>query len=314
MAVTRDVAGKLKEDNEKARQKLDKRNMYLLREGGIADFPFDSTLLSIFVVILPNSPSAETLTPAEVEKRTSSFNARRALLKSNPSLYISKTRLSVRQIPTFVTERMLKRLALHSIKAFNAEVKQGKRDPLDADEMDDRASSMPHADAENGVGPDHALRKGKRFKGKESAIRQSKIVRQAERVDPITGKGKSKGYGFVEMYKHSDALKFLRWANNNPEVAVLCSGQWWKEELESLLKADKVKDEKSRDEKRIQRLREEIEKIDDADDGPKKKIKGTLIVEFSIENVQVVQRRNAKQKDSKAGVRVICAFLDLDLV
>jgi len=39
MAVTRDVAGKLKEDNEKARQKLDKRNMHLLREGGITKFP-----------------------------------------------------------------------------------------------------------------------------------------------------------------------------------------------------------------------------------------------------------------------------------
>jgi len=33
-AVTRDVAGKLKEDNERMREKADKRNMYLLREGG----------------------------------------------------------------------------------------------------------------------------------------------------------------------------------------------------------------------------------------------------------------------------------------
>lgn len=33
-AVTRDEAGKLKEANEKAREKADKRNMYLLREGG----------------------------------------------------------------------------------------------------------------------------------------------------------------------------------------------------------------------------------------------------------------------------------------
>ena len=33
-AVTRDVAGKLKEDNERMREKADKRNLYLLREGG----------------------------------------------------------------------------------------------------------------------------------------------------------------------------------------------------------------------------------------------------------------------------------------
>ncbi len=33
-AVTREEAGKLKEAGEKAREKADKRNMYLLREGG----------------------------------------------------------------------------------------------------------------------------------------------------------------------------------------------------------------------------------------------------------------------------------------
>jgi nucleolar protein 4 len=34
-AVTRDEAGKLKEAGEKMREKADKRNMYLLREGGM---------------------------------------------------------------------------------------------------------------------------------------------------------------------------------------------------------------------------------------------------------------------------------------
>jgi hypothetical protein len=33
-AVTREEAGKLKEAGEKAREKADKRNLYLLREGG----------------------------------------------------------------------------------------------------------------------------------------------------------------------------------------------------------------------------------------------------------------------------------------
>jgi nucleolar protein 4 len=33
-AVTRDEAGKLKQDGEKKREKADKRNMHLLREGG----------------------------------------------------------------------------------------------------------------------------------------------------------------------------------------------------------------------------------------------------------------------------------------
>lgn len=39
-AVTRDEAGKLKEAGEKSRQKADKRNMYLLREGGQSFFIF----------------------------------------------------------------------------------------------------------------------------------------------------------------------------------------------------------------------------------------------------------------------------------
>ena len=84
---------------------------------------------------MPNTPSAELLTSADIERRTSSFNARRALLKSNPSLFISKTRLSVRQIPIFVTERMLKRLASHAVKTFELEVKQDLRQPLTPDEL-----------------------------------------------------------------------------------------------------------------------------------------------------------------------------------
>lgn len=37
-AVTRDEASKLREDGEKRREKADKRNIYLLREGGGASF------------------------------------------------------------------------------------------------------------------------------------------------------------------------------------------------------------------------------------------------------------------------------------
>lgn len=191
---------------------------------------------------------------------------------------------------------MLKRLALHSIKAFDTEVKQKIRDPLDVDELDDKPVSMSKEGDDDPSPP-----KRKKFKGKESAVKQAKIVRQAERVDPITGKGKSRGYGFVEMHKHSDSLKFLRWVNNNQEAGVLFSGSWWKEEVESLLKAEKAKDEKTRDEMRMKKLREEIERVDG--DSSKKKSKGTLIVEFSIENAQVVQRRAAKQTDNKTGVR-----------
>ncbi|CAA7260043.1 unnamed protein product [Cyclocybe aegerita] len=285
-AVTRDTASKLKDANEKLREKADKRNMYLLREG----------------VIMPNTTAAENLTPAEVEKRTSSFNARRALLKSNPSLFISRTRLSVRQIPTFVTERMLKRLTGHAMKAFNAEVKEGTREPLTADELADQPTALPGEDVlmsnvkQEDVHEETEKKTKKKFTGRDTGVKQTKIVRQAERVDPITGKGKSKGYGFMEMHRHSDALRVLRWANNNPQVGELF-GSWWKDELESILKAERAK-EKDRDDARIKKLKEEIERAGNGESRGKK-VKGTLIVEFSIENIQVVQRRNALQEKSK---------------
>jgi len=180
---------------------------------------------------------------------------------------------------------MVKRLALHSLKSFKAEVKAGTRDPLTADEL-------AEPKVEEDVKAIEVDKKKKKFLGRDTAVKQTKIVRQAERVDPVTGKGRSKGYGFVEMHRHADALRFLRWANNNPELGDLFQS-WWKDELESLLKNEKLKDEKDRDEARMKRLKEEIEKGSDSG----KKSKGTLIVEFSIENIQVVQRRSAIQKE-----------------
>ncbi|KAK7035201.1 RNA recognition motif-containing protein [Paramarasmius palmivorus] len=274
-AVTRTEAGKLREEGEKRRQKADKRNMYLLREG----------------VILPNTPAAETVSPADLERRTTSFSTRKNLLKSNPSLYISKTRLSIRQIPLFVTDHMLKRLALHAVKAFNAEFKNGERKGLTADEL-------AEMDPEPQDGADSIVHAGKgkgKMSLKNSGVKQAKIVRQQERVDPVTGKGRSKGYGFVEMYKHADALRVLRWCNNNPAIGPLFT-EWWKDEVNDLIKREKAKDKAERNEDRIRRLQAEL---DDLESGiASKKSKGTLIVEFSIENVQVVKRRDTRQKES----------------
>ncbi|KAI0691425.1 hypothetical protein BC835DRAFT_1407246 [Cytidiella melzeri] len=270
-AVTRDEAGKLKEAGERQREKADKRNLYLLREG----------------IILPNTPAAEILPPVEVEKRTTSFNARRALLRTNPSLYVSRTRLSIRQLPLFVTERMLKRLAIHAIRAFKSEVKAGTRAALSEDEL-----TEPVPDADN---PEVDTRRGLQGKstgkhGRSTGVQQTKIVRQQDRIDPVTGKGRSRGYGFLEMEKHADALRVLRWANNNVEVGKLFT-VWWKEELEDLVKLEKKKETKEVG--RLERLKQEIEI------GSDKKTRGTLIVEFSIENIQVVKRRVAHQQEQR---------------
>jgi nucleolar protein 4 len=222
----------------------------------------------IVPVILPNTPAAETLPSVEVEKRSNSYNARRALLGSNPSLYVSKTRLSIRQIPTFVTERMLKRLATHAIKAFDEEVVSGSRTGLTDEEM---TRGEPVSDG------DKTRKKGKVI----PRVRQAKIVLQADRVNALTGRGRSKGYGFLELREHADALRVLRWANNNPEVAPLFS-EW--------LLAELAEEKKAADPARAKLITEAENR-----GGSAKQPKGSLIVEFSIENAQVVRRRAARQ-------------------
>ncbi|KIJ52673.1 hypothetical protein M422DRAFT_223344 [Sphaerobolus stellatus SS14] len=274
-AVTREEAARLREVGEKQRQKQDKRNMYLMREG----------------VIFPNSPAAATLTETEVEKRVQAFNTRRTLMRSNPSLFISKTRLSVRQLPVFATERTLKRLALHAVRAFEEDVKKGLRQALTADELhedDDEDDNKMDVDGQN-------PKKRKRKQGERAtAVRQAKIVRLGDRVDPIIGKGRSKGYGFLELMEHANALRVLRWANNNPDVEGLMKG-WWKDELQDLLKKlDDGKKKTEEEETRIKRIKDRIKELE----GEKTKKGRPLVLEFSIENIQVVRRRAEHQKDN----------------
>jgi nucleolar protein 4 len=165
---------------------------------------------------------------------------------------------------------MLKRLATHTIQAFEEEVAAGKRTGLTEEEMA-RDEAAPDADRIRG-------------KGKPTPrVRQAKIVRQAERVDPLTGKGRSKGYGFLELREHADALRVLRWTNNNPEVPPLLAA-WWSAEL--------AEEKKHADSARANKITE----MENRGSGAKQP-KGTLIVEFSIENAQVVQRRTARQNE-----------------
>ncbi|WVO24909.1 uncharacterized protein IAS62_006289 [Cryptococcus decagattii] len=296
-AVTRETASQMKEDTERLRNAADKRNTYLMREG----------------VIFPNSPAAEGLPESEIEKRQASFNSRKALLRGNPSLYISKTRLSIRQLPLFVTDRTLKRLAIHAVRTFDKEVADGEREGLArAEEMDGTMSAAIAARGDKSGG------KGKGKGGKkerETAVIQSKIVRQTEKLDPITGQGRSKGYGFLEMRSHKDALKVLRWANNNPEVGPLM-WEWWKVELgdmkervEKALTAARKKEEEPQKEtakeskkglESVEELESRLKKLDsrleedDSRSGGGMRGGKTLMIEFSIENVQVVKRRVEK--------------------
>lgn len=266
-AVTRETASQLEESGRKSREKGDKRNTWLLREG----------------VPLPNTPLASSLSEAEIERRQRSFSVRRAQLGANPSLHVSKTRLAVHQLPLFVSDKMLKRLALHAVRAFNAEAKAGERPDLDADEKADTTLS-PNA-KEHTSDPKRPP---------PSVVVQSKVVLQNERADPLTGRGRSRGYGFLEMRSFQHSLKVLRWCSGNKEVPVLLSA-WWKEDLTKMLA--KLKDDNS-DEARLRAKRVHAA-LDALDQGGKSAARGVLRVEFSIENITTVRKRVLRQEQAR---------------
>lgn len=267
-AVSRDEAVEKKEEGDKVKHKKDKRNVYLIREG----------------VIFPNSPAGKALSEADQERRMKSFNTRRKLLESNPSLYISKTRLSIRQIPLYVTDKVLKRLAIHAVKEFEAEVARGDRDALSREELEDITESDGVKDPK------------KSYKGRPTAVIQSKIVRQTDRVDTSTGLGKSRGYGFLEMNNHKNALRVLRYANNNGDVTNMMK-EWLVDELEQAEKrckeaiASAKGEQKDEERTKLKKLEDRLSK---AKNDQLKESRGTLMIEFSIENVQVIKRRADK--------------------
>ncbi|KAF0521883.1 RNA-binding domain-containing protein [Gigaspora margarita] len=176
-AVDKDEAHRLTEENKNKKQREDRRNIYLIKEG----------------VIFPNTPDAALLTSSEVVKRSASFSTRKNLLAKNPNLFISKTRLSVRNLPLSVDEKKLKNLGKESIKKFKEEVKNGKRVDLTKTEKLEGWDKLVH-------------------------IKQAKIVRSKDRIDSTMQKLRSKGYGFLEYTQHSHALASLRYLNNNPDI------------------------------------------------------------------------------------------------
>ncbi|KAF9307095.1 RNA recognition motif-containing protein [Mortierella antarctica] len=176
-AVDKTSATNLLEAGQHKREREDRRNLYLMREG----------------VIFPDSPAAASILPGELSKRQASFSARRALLARNPSLYISKTRLSIRNLPLKMDEKELRKLGVAAIQKFKNEVKDGKRAHLSAEEQAEGWSLRVF-------------------------VKQAKIVRSKDRVDGNTQQLRSKGYGFLEYSTHAHALAGLRWLNNNPSL------------------------------------------------------------------------------------------------
>ncbi|KAI9276260.1 hypothetical protein BY458DRAFT_532829 [Sporodiniella umbellata] len=177
LAVDRTQAKEIKDANLSQKRKEDKRNLYLMREG----------------VVFPDTPAAETMTPTELSKRQMSFSSRKKMVSNNPALYISKTRLSIRNLPITVDDKELKALGISSISKFKNEVKGSLRTDLSKEEKEDGWHYLPR-------------------------VKQAKIIRSKDRMDVATNQLRSKGYGFLEFSTHAHALASLRYLNNNPSV------------------------------------------------------------------------------------------------
>ena len=165
----------------------DRRRLYLLSEG----------------MVPSRTHLYERLSQSEIKIREDSAKQRQSLIKSNPMLHLSLTRLSIRNLPRGMTSRILKALAREAVVGFATDVKSGLRKPLSKEELLRGGEEMKQAE------------KARKAKGK-GIVKQAKIVfegREGGKVTEDSGAGRSRGYGFIEYSSHRWALMGLRWLN-----------------------------------------------------------------------------------------------------
>ena len=248
-AVNRAEATRLTTASTRLRESKDndKRHLYLLSEGTIS----------------PSSPLYSQLPSSELKMREDSARQRQTLIKSNPALHISLTRLSVRNLPRSMTSKVLKELARKAVVGFASDVKIGLRQPLSKEELARGGEESRKAE------------KDRKAKGK-GIVRQAKIVFEGSeggKIQEDSGASRSRGYGFIEYTSHRCALMGLRWLNGQSVEEIPRSAD--------TLQAPGLKG-----------LR------------PQKK---RLIIEFAIENVQVVGRRRDREAKAREISKVIVA-------
>ncbi|KAI9839822.1 MAG: hypothetical protein M1819_000012 [Sarea resinae] len=240
-AVDRNEAARLTEEGvtNRERRDTDKRHLYLLSEGTVPT----------------NSPLYQMLSPSEIKMREASAQQRKTFIQKNPTLHLSLTRLSIRNIPRNITSKELKALAREAVVGFASQVKQGIRKQLSKEEQERGGEEMKEAER---------LRKEK---GK-GIVKQAKIVFEGgdgSKVSEGTGAGRSRGYGFIEYTSHRWALMGLRWLNGH-------AISYQAREGGKPASKEEMQERKKR-----------------------------LIVEFAIENAQVMARR--KENEQKARER-----------
>lgn len=204
--------------------------------------------------ITERSKLAQVITKTDMELREKSYKLRVQQLNKNPTLHLSFTRLAIRNLPRAMNEKALKALGRKAVVQFATDVKEGTRQELSREEIN-RSVKHKHDSGEFEVADKDAKRKTK----KTGVVRQAKVIMEVKGSGET---GRSRGYGFIEFRDHKTALMGLRWLNAH-EVSA-----------------------------------QEI--VEGMDDSGKKlaELEGIskrhLIVEFAIENAQVMKRRREK--------------------
>ena len=106
MAISREEAVKIKTTNDEKR-KVDKRNLYLAKEGTMDLQSTESKMLS----------------KSELVKRQRAASEKKAKL-ANPNYFISKTRLCIRNLVASVSEKQLREVLLKYVKGAPGKIKQ----------------------------------------------------------------------------------------------------------------------------------------------------------------------------------------------
>ena len=170
-----------------AEQDKDKRHLFLLSEGSIPS----------------GSPLHAALSPSEIRMREQNMKQRQMTVRNNPSLFLSLTRLSIRNLARQTTAKDLKALARQAVVGFAKDVKEGRREPLSKEEAHRDREQMKEAE------------RARRLKAK-GIVKQAKIVLEgnADKLGKEDGaEGQCRGFGFIEYSSHRWALMALRWLN-----------------------------------------------------------------------------------------------------
>lgn len=179
-AVDRSKAKVLSEIESQGTKKDDPRNLRLAWIGQIK----------------PGTAEARGLSEVDLTRRAKSDKEKKTKLSRNPNAFISDVRLCVRNIPRDLEDQVLKQIFLLGAK-------------------NGAGTGVPVARKSGGVGESvEDFKTGGDRPGykRQPRITYCKILRDETRKD------KSKGYGFVQFEKHTDAFAALRCVNNNPKV------------------------------------------------------------------------------------------------